>query len=122
MASALPRKQRRRAAEAPWHVKHKAVAAHVDPELRKKYKWNLPRSVPLRKGDEVLIARGSFRGKKGKVIGVDVPKGTVTIEGVKIKKTDDKEVARPLHPSNLILVGLDESDPRRRQKLTEVKE
>src|SRR3972149_6257500 len=107
MPSSLPRKQRKRAAQAPWHVKHKALAAHVDPELRKKYKWSLPRSLPLR---------------KGKIIGVDVPKGTVTVEGVKIKKTDEKEVARPLHPSNLIILGLDESDPRRRKKLTEVKE
>jgi len=122
MPSSLPRKQRKRAAEAPWHVKHKAVAAHVDPELRKKYKWTLPRALPLRKGDEVLIARGSFRGRKGKIIGVNVSKGTVTVEGVKIKKTDEKEVARPLHPSNLIIVALDESDPRRRQRLTEVKE
>lgn len=122
MASSQPRKQRKRAAQAPWHVKHRALAAHVDPDLRKKYKWSLPRAIPLRKGDEVLIARGSFRGKKGKIIGVDVTKGTVTVEGVKIKKTDEKEVARPLHPSNLILVGLDESDPRRRQKVTEVKE
>ncbi len=122
MVSSQPRKQRKRAAQAPWHVKHRALAAHVDPDLRKKYKWSLPRAIPLRKGDEVLIARGSFRGKKGKIIGVDVTKGTVTVEGVKIKKTDEKEVARPLHPSNLILVGLDESDPRRRQKVTEVKE
>src|SRR3970282_1502249 len=117
MARSLPRKQRKRPAEAPWHVKHKAVAAHVDPELRKKYKWTLPRALPLRKGDEVLIARGSFRGRKGKIIGVKVPKGTVTVEGVKIKKTDEKEVARPLHPSNLIILGLDESDPRRREEM-----
>ena len=44
-------------------------------------------------------------------------KGTVTVEGIKIKKTDEKEVARPLHASNLILIALDETDPRRREKL-----
>jgi large subunit ribosomal protein L24 len=117
MVSAQPRKKRKVAAEAPWHVKHKALAAHVDPALRKKHDWKIPRAVPVRKGDEVLIARGKFRGRKGKVIGVDTSKGTVTIEGIKIKKTDEKEVARPLHPSNLILVAFDETDVRRRQKL-----
>ncbi len=117
MVSRQPRKQRRGAADAPWHVRHKTLAAHVDPALRKKNDWKIPRAVPVRKGDEVLVARGSFRGKKGKVISVDMTKGTVNIEGIKIKKTDEKEVARPLHPSNLIIVALDESDPRRREKL-----
>jgi len=117
MVSAQPRKQRLRAAEADWRQRHRRLAAHVDPALRKKHDWKLPRAIPLRKGDEVFIARGKFRGRKGKVIGVDTSKGTVTIEGIKIKKTDEKEVARPLHPSNLILVSLDETDPRRRDKL-----
>jgi large subunit ribosomal protein L24 len=117
MVSALPRKQRKRAFNANWQQRHRNLAAHVDPALRKKHDWKIPRAVPLRKGDEVFIARGKFRGRKGKIIGVDSSKGTVTVEGIKIKKTDEKEVARPLHPSNLIIVSLDESDPRRREKL-----
>jgi len=117
MVSAQPRKQRKRAAEAPWHQRRKSLAAHVDPALRKKYNWKIPRAIPVRKGDEVFIARGKFRGKKGKIIGVNTTDITVTVEGIKIKKTDEKEVARPLHPSNLILVALDETDVRRRTKL-----
>ncbi len=117
MVSSQPRKQRKQAAEAPWHVRHKRLGAHVDPALRKKNDWKIPRAVPLRKGDEVFIARGKFRGRRGKIIAVDMTKGTVTVEGIKIKKTDEKEVARPLHPSNLIITALDETDPRRREKL-----
>jgi len=117
MVSTQPRKQRKQAAEAPWHQRHKRLAAHVDPALRKKRDWKIPRAIPLRKGDEVFVARGKFRGRKGKVISVDMTRGTVTIEGIKIKKTDEKEVARPLHPSNLIITSLDETDPRRREKL-----
>jgi large subunit ribosomal protein L24 len=117
MVSALPRQQRKRQAQANWQQRHRNLAAHVDPALRKKHDWKIPRAVPLRKGDEVFIARGKFRGRKGKIIGVNSSKGTVTVEGIKIKKTDDKEVARPLHPSNLILTSLDETDPRRRDKL-----
>src|SRR3989304_2300259 len=119
MASSLPRKQRKRAAQAPWHVKHKALAAHVDPELRKKYKWSLPRSLPRAEGKD--HRRGRAQGQRYPR-GAEVPRGTVTGEGVKIKKTEEKEVARPLPPSNLIILGLDESDPRRRKKLTEGKE
>ncbi|OGS50118.1 MAG: 50S ribosomal protein L24 [Euryarchaeota archaeon RBG_16_68_12] len=120
MVSRQPRKQRRERAHAPWHVRHKMLAAHVDPVLRKKSDWKIPRAVPLRKGDEVIVARGGkqFRGKKGKVISVDMTRGTVNVEGITIKKTgENKEVARPLQPSNLILVALDETDPRRRKKL-----
>src|SRR2546427_12956311 len=109
MVSAQPRKQRLMLAEADWRQRHKRLAAHVDPALRKKHDWKLPRAIPLRKGDEVFIARGKFRGRRGKIIGVNTSKGTVTVEGIKIKKTDEKEVARPLHPSNLILVSLDET-------------
>ncbi|TLZ71711.1 MAG: 50S ribosomal protein L24 [Methanobacteriota archaeon] len=117
MVSTQPRKQRKQAADAPWHVKHKMLAAHVDPALRKKRDWKVPRAVPVRKGDEVLVARGKFRGKKGKIIGVDMTHGLVTVEGIKIKKSDKaKEVARPIHPSNLIITALDETDPRRREK------
>jgi ribosomal protein uL24 len=120
MVSRQPRKQRWEKAHAPWHVRHKMLAAHVDPVLRKKSDWKIPRAVPLRKGDEVVVARGGkqFRGKKGKVISVDMTRGTVNVEGITIKKTgENKEVARPLQPSNLILVALDETDPRRRKKL-----
>lgn len=117
MVSALPRKQRLRKAEADWQQRHRNLAAHVDPALRKKHDWKIPRAVPLRKGDEVLIARGKFRGRKGKILSVNSSKGTVIVERITIKKRDEKEVARPLHPSNLILVSLDETDPRRRDKL-----
>ena len=58
MVTTQPRKQRKQAAEAPWHVRHKRLAAHVDPDLRKKHDWKLPRAIPLRKGDQVLVARG----------------------------------------------------------------
>src|SRR3970282_2481604 len=116
MVSALPRMQRKRKAEANRQQPHRNLAAHVDPALRKKHDWKIPRAVPLRKGDEVFIARGKFRGRKGKIVSVDVTKGTVIVEGVKIKKRDEKEVGRPIHPSNLIIIGFDERDPRRRER------
>ena len=117
MTSTQPRKQRKRAATAPWHERHRMLAAHVDPALRKKGDWKIPRAVPVRKGDEVVVSRGSFRGRKGKVISVNIGDGTVILEGVKIKKRDEKEVGRPVHASNLIIISFDETDPRRRARI-----
>ncbi|HKZ89980.1 MAG TPA: 50S ribosomal protein L24 [Thermoplasmata archaeon] len=116
MTSAKPRVQRRRAANAPLHRKHAAIASHIDPRLHDRSKARLPRAVSLRKGDTVRIMRGGFRGREGTVVTVDVTDGTVVIEGITIEKTDEKKVARPIHASNLMIVKLDETDPRRRAK------
>lgn len=116
MASAKPRKQRKRAANAPWHRLHKRLAAHVDPRLREKGKLAIPRAVPVRKGDIVRIVRGGFRGREGKVVSVDVRNSLVTVEKVVIRKTDEKEVARPIHASNLVIMKLDDTDPRRLER------
>ena len=116
MVSAKPRKQRKRAANEPWHRLHKRLAAHVDPRLREKGNLAIPRAIPVRKGDIIRIVRGGFRGREGKVVEVDVRKGLVTIEKVVIRKTDEKEVARPVHPSNLIITKLDDTDPRRLER------
>lgn len=116
MASAKPRVQRRRAADAPLHVRRKRLAAHLDPALHEKTKERLPRAIPVRKGDTVRVTRGSFRGRQGSVVSVDVNDGTVVVEGITIEKTDEKKVARPIHASNLLIVKLDETDPRRRER------
>ena len=119
MVSAQPRKQRKRAANAPWHKLHRRLAAPVDPRLREKAKGAIPRAVPVRKGDVVRIVRGAFRGRDGKVVSVDVRNSLVTIEKIVIKKTDEKEVARPVHPSNLVITKLDDSDRRRADRYRE---
>jgi len=119
MASAQPRKQRKRAANEPWHRRHKRLAARLDPRLREKSKAPLPRAIPVRKGDVVRIVRGGFRGRDGKVVSVDVVHALVTVEKIVIKKTDEKEVARPIHASNLLITKLDESDKRRLDRYRE---
>ncbi len=119
MSSAKPGKQRKRAANAPWHRLHRRLAAHIDPRLREKGKLALPRAIPVRKGDFVRIVRGGFRGREGKVVSVDVREGLVTVEKIVIRKTDEKEVARPVHPSNLLITKLDDTDPRRLERFRE---
>lgn len=119
MASAKPRMQRKRLANAPLHRKHKLLAARIDPALAGKSKLSLPRAIPVREGDLVRIMRGGFRGKEGKVISVSSRDGRVVIEGITIEKVDEKKVERPIHASNLMIVKMDDTDPWRRKRYQE---
>src|SRR3989344_7989081 len=82
-ASRQPRKQRKYRHEAPLHVRHKFLSAHLSDELRKKHGI---KSIPVRKDDEVVVMRGTFAEKKGKILKVNVRKGKVTVEGITRKK------------------------------------
>jgi len=117
--STQPRKQRKAMYDAPHHVARKAMASHLSEELLLKYNR---RSLTVIKGDEVKVLRGDFAGKTGKVIGIDPPARRVTVDGVVNKKADGTEVARAIHPSNLLLVKLNLEDNRRREKLAEAEE
>ena len=78
-ASRQTRKQRKYLANAPLHLKRKMISSHLNKELRKKYG---KRSIPIRKGDEVKVMRGKFKGKTGKISIVNIKKQKVAIEGI----------------------------------------
>ena len=101
-SSKKPRKQRKFLHQAPLHLRRKLMAAHLSKELREKYKT---RSLPVRKGDEVEVMRGKFKGKKGKIMKVDLKKYKVYIEGITIRRTDGTERLAPIHPSNKFKPG-----------------
>ncbi|HKZ48901.1 MAG TPA: 50S ribosomal protein L24 [Thermoplasmata archaeon] len=117
MTTTKARKQRKRLFNAPLHRRGKRIACHVDKTLREKNP-GLPRAVPLRKGDQVKVFRGEFRGKTGKVTAVDHREFRVTVEDLTVAKADDKLVPRPIHASNLVIISFDETDARRRERLT----
>jgi large subunit ribosomal protein L24 len=54
------------------------MSAALDKPLREKYGR---RSVEVKKGDDVKIMRGKFKGKHGKVGTVDVKNTRIQIEG-----------------------------------------
>jgi|YelNatPaOPRAMG01_1025707.scaffolds.fasta_scaffold01691_21 large subunit ribosomal protein L24 len=108
--SSKARKQRKFLFNAPLHLRRKMISAHLSKELREKYKR---RSLPLRKGDEVEIMRGEFKGKKGKISRVDLKNYKVYIEGITRKKTTGAEVLVPIHPSNLRIISLNLDDKKR---------
>jgi large subunit ribosomal protein L24 len=104
------RKQRKFLFTAPLHLRRKMLSAHLSKELREKYKR---RSLPLRKGDEVEIMRGEFKGKKGKISRVDLKNYKVYVEGITRKRTTGIEVQVPIHPSNLRIINLNLNDKKR---------
>ena len=92
----------------------KGVMVHLSKDLRAKYKL---RTFGLRKGDEVKIVRGKFKGKTNKVERIIPNKGKVYIESIQIQKADGTNTKVPINPSNLIITGLDLSDKLRKSKI-----
>ncbi len=110
-SSKQPRKKRKYAYNAPLHVKHKFLAAHLSKALRGKYH---KRALPVRKGDKVKVSCGQFRGKEGKISKVFVKKTKVYVDGIETIKKDGTKVFYPLHPSNLVITELYTDDKARK--------
>ena len=109
-SSRQTRKQRKYRANAPLHLKHEFLSAHLSKELRKKHNT---KNIPLRKGDKVKIMRGKFKKKEGKIVRVILKKSKVEVEGIQAKKRDGSNVNVKLEPSNLMIVELNNEDKKR---------
>eukprot|EP00355_Strombidium_rassoulzadegani_P001500 CAMPEP_0168607532 /NCGR_PEP_ID=MMETSP0449_2-20121227/103_1 /TAXON_ID=1082188 /ORGANISM="Strombidium rassoulzadegani, Strain ras09" /LENGTH=110 /DNA_ID=CAMNT_0008647375 /DNA_START=100 /DNA_END=432 /DNA_ORIENTATION=+ len=83
------------------------MSCHLSKELRTKYDC---RSVAVRKGDTVLIKRGStdagVRGKSGKVITVYRRRWCIHVEKVVREKKNGQQVPIPIDPSNCEVTNL----------------
>jgi large subunit ribosomal protein L24 len=112
--SKKPRKQRKFLYNAPLHIRRKMISAHLSKELREKYKR---RSFPLRKGDEVKVMRGEFKGTIGKIVRVDTKKYKVYVDTVKKKRSVGTEYLVPVSPSNLMITKLNLEDKYRLKML-----
>jgi large subunit ribosomal protein L24 len=115
VSSKQPRKQRKYRYNAPLHVRRRFVSAHLSEVLRERFG---KRSLPLRKGDEIKVMRGSDRGFKGKVERVDLKRGKLFIEGLNVKKVDGSEVLKAIEPSNMLITE-PKMDDKRRQSVIE---
>ncbi len=114
LSSKQPRKQRKYRYNAPLHRRMKMMSANLEKSLRNQY----GRSVPVRKGDEVKIMRGEFRGKTGKVSRIDTKSLKIFIEEIKVKKANQQEVVAPIDPSNVMITKLDIDDKKRKKSLS----
>jgi large subunit ribosomal protein L24 len=117
MSSKKPSKQRKSLYQAPLHKRHKLMSAHLSKELRKQMKR---RSLPVRKGDEVKVMRGKFKGTVGKISKVDMKRLRVYMENIKRKKVSGEEVSIPINPSKLLIVNAVMEDIKRRKTKVQV--
>jgi ribosomal protein uL24 len=102
------------------------MSAPVDKGLRERQLargFMYPRSMPVRKGDRVLIVRGEGKTKSASVVAkVDRKARKIYVEGFTYFKSDGTELQRPIDPSNLVIINPDWSDIYRRKLLTRVNE
>jgi large subunit ribosomal protein L24 len=112
LASPKPKVQRKAFYNAPLHLRHKLVSAHLSRELRDKLGI---RSLPLVVGDRVMIMKGDYKGKTGKVVEVDLKGLWVKVEGITRKKADGTEVLVKFRPWNLLILDLNLKDKWRRR-------
>ena len=116
--STQPRKQRKYNYNAPFHVRHKLMSAHLSQALRKK---TGRRAMPLKRGDEVKVLRGSKKGLKGKIFQVDLKKLVVNIEGQTRESTAGTKIPIPFKPSNLLITSLNLDDDMRAKSMESFK-
>jgi large subunit ribosomal protein L26e len=99
------RKQRKAALSAHSTLKRKLMSAPLSKELRGKHNV---RSMPLRKGDEVKIVRGSLNAKnrEGKIVAVYRKKNVIHVERVTRDKVNGQPVQIPIQASNVVITKL----------------
>jgi large subunit ribosomal protein L24 len=96
------------------HQLDKMLGARLADELRELYKKKTLRVV---KGDSVMVVRGEYKGRGGKVEDIDTGHGTLHIEGMQREKIRGGQVKVPIHASNVKITALNLEDKRRSSKL-----
>jgi len=74
------------------------MSAPLDKALREKHSI---RSLPVRKDDEVLIVRGTYKGREGKVTQVYRKKWVIHVERVHREKGNGQTIQIGINPSNV---------------------
>lgn len=92
------------------------VNIHLNKELAEKHKR---RAFPARTGDKVKVLRGAFKGNTGKIESVNRKTGRLVIEGVEKEKGDGSKFRPSVNASNCVLISLELSDKKRKEKLSD---
>merc|ERR1711924_26425 len=83
--------------------RRKVMSAPLSKDLRTKYNV---RSVPIRRDDEVMIVRGHFHDREGKVTQVYRKKWCIHVERVTRDKANGQTVPIGIHPSKVTITKL----------------
>merc|ERR1712087_359797 len=79
------------------------MSAPLSKELRTKYNV---RSLPIRRDDEVLVCRGHYHDREGKVTQVYRKKWRIHIERVTRDKANGQTVPIGIHPSKVTITKI----------------
>ena len=109
-----PKKQRKRFFNAPAHIRHKSMAAPLSHELTAS---RGAKTLPVRRGDTILIKRGDHKGFEGKVSRVDLKAFRIYVEGLTREKVDGTNIFLPVHPSKVEIRNLNLDDKWRKNIL-----
>jgi large subunit ribosomal protein L24 len=109
-----PTKQRKMLYQAPAHVRHRLLGAHLSQELRATH---IARSIPVRSGDTIRVMRGDHKGFEGKISRIDLKKYRIYVEGLTREKVDGTTIFVPVHPSKLLITRLNLDDKWRKRIL-----
>ena len=109
-----PGKQRKRLFNAPAHIRHKLMSAPLSHELTAS---KGAKTLPVRRGDTILIKRGDNKGFEGKVSRVDLKAFRIYIEGLTREKVDGTNIFLPIHPSKVEIRNLNLDDKWRKNIL-----
>ncbi|KAI9321783.1 ribosomal protein L24 [Dichotomocladium elegans] len=101
--SSSRRKSRKAHFSAPSSIRRKIMSSSLSKELREKYNT---RSIPVRKDDEVLVVRGSMKGREGKVVQVYRKKWVIHIDRVNREKANGATVPIGINASNVVITKL----------------
>lgn len=114
MKTTKPTKQRKMVFQAPINQRYKRFAAPLSSKLKDSHGT---RSVPVKKGDTVMILRGDRRGSEGKVTQVDRKNYRIFVEGANREKVDGTSIPVPIHPSKVMITRLNLDDKWRKKIL-----
>mmetsp|Transcript_16269 Transcript_16269/g.23834 ORF Transcript_16269/g.23834 Transcript_16269/m.23834 type:complete len:144 (-) Transcript_16269:277-708(-) len=101
--SSSRRKNRKAHFSAHSEARRKLMSANLSKELQARHNV---RSMPIRKDDEVVIARGMYKTREGKVIAVYRKKFVVHIERIQREKANGASVPVGIPASSLTITKL----------------
>lgn len=107
------RKNRKAHFAAHSEARRKIMSANLSKELRARHGV---RSMPIRKDDEVMVTRGMYKQREGKVVTVFRKKFVVHIERLTRDKANGAQVPVGVPASNLVITKL-KLDKDRKAKL-----
>ncbi|KAI7866826.1 translation protein SH3-like domain-containing protein [Spinellus fusiger] len=101
-------KSRKAHFSAPSSIRRKIMSAPLSKELKEKHS---ARSIPVRKDDEVLVVRGTYKGREGKIVQVYRKKWVIHIDRVTREKVNGATTPIGIHPSKVVVtkVKIDKS-------------